>query len=352
MKKSFLVVLMCVLVFSCSSNDDGGSASGPSGSITAVNIPGIGSQNGGFGIDLKTTNAGLYFRVYKPNQDHVWIYRLPSGSPSSNWMMYDFPDIQTWHPYNTTNEGPDTFGIFYSSVTKNGFFSVNTNSPDPTMHNNPLSMFSASNASGFLIDNSERGYKWLFDGNTVLVKQNNNSNQYDIIATLPESISIQNVVASPDDAVVWIGGNEKCFRVTINGNVTAYDVSSFIDGGNFVNFVDKIRFSEDEVFFKCYDKVFRVNGSSVELFYEMKSILGFMGGDFAVDNKYMYATDGYKKDIDLGMETRFVPEPDFTDFENAMNYSAFSTGQIETSNNPTDRYVYVLTPDKLLFVAK
>jgi len=54
----------------------------------------------------------------------------------------------------------------------------------------------------------------------------------------------------------------------------------------------------------------------------------------------------------LGTEIRFVPEPNFTDFETAMNFTAFTSGQIEASKNPTDNYVYVLYTDKILFVTK
>jgi hypothetical protein len=179
-----------------------------------------------------------------------------------------------------------------------------------------------------------------------------------VICTLPEEGGVNFVEADPEDAIVWAGAGKQVHKITVNGNITTWDVSTFADP-DFVGtgYIDKIRFSEDDVFFKAENKVFKISGNTLSLFYTIDNGANFLGGDFAVDNTYMYASDGIKKHIDLLSEETFISDPPdvsntqaYMDYITQLNY--LNVGQLETSKNPTDGDLYVLASSKILVIPK
>jgi hypothetical protein len=362
LKRCFnLLGLFCLIsLSSCIFNNDGEDepkpSSAPLGEV--IDIPGIEIPGAGSSLELKTTNEGLYMHVSKFEDDSEWIYRLQIGGASPNWIFHRQPSIYfNWQPSNETTENPDDFAIFFSTIEKNGFVNINTGLPALLEEDNPYNN-GFSFTGHLLVDNSFLASEWAFFGSTVKIRQNNNLNKYDVICTLPEAGGVNIVEADPEDAVVWAGAGKKLHKITVNGDITTFDVSAFADPDFVLGSIDKIRFSEDDVFFKAENKVFIVEGGTdLRLFYTINNGANFMGGDFAVDNSYMYASDGVKKQIGLLTETSFVgeaPDPsntqDYMDYITQLNY--LNTGQLETSKSATDGDLYVLAQNRILVIPK
>lgn len=364
MKKHTLIgglVLSFMTLLSCGGSDDGGDGGGGSTETAPwLNDGGawgsvIDYPNGRNGIHLtmKTTNEGLY--VESLDGDTNYIDRLQFGGPSPEWSEWAFGDgINGYYPVKENSEQPSEFAIYFYNIHQHGFISMNSDVPAELLEDIPYEIGQWNPADIMAVDNSEQAYTWAFWGSEVRVKGADQS--YETIATLPTD-GVNFVEPDPDSAVMWVTSGSRLFRLTVNGDYDEYDVSAYHNPDIFLSSIEKVRFSGDDVYFRCQNNVFRIKGGTLSLFYEIDNGANFMGGDFAVDNHYMYATDGVRKQLSNGSESHIVPDmPNTTDQEVLMEYftntSAFASGQIETSKNATSGYLYILANDKILIVPK
>lgn len=339
------LLMFGLVVNGCSNEPDNTTPPGTWGAF--IEIPGVGPNVPGDAVsDLKVTNAGVYIEVDKASSENPWIYRLYGAN---SWTMHEQPQLYfDWEPTSYTNETSDGFSIFFSSVDKHGLVNINTGLPALIEENHPDG-FNALNE--MLIDNSSGAYKWAFFGSVVKIQDNTDVGVFNPICTLPEG-GIIFAEADPYDAVVWASGGTALYRITINGDVTVFDVSSYTDPDQITQSIAKIRFPYDplhkDVYFNYQNKVFKIeDGTTMSLFYTIDNGSNFLGGDFAVDRTHLYATDGTKKHLQLLTETSFVPpQPTTSNQTILMDYitklTALEVGPIEVSTNPNDDYIYVL----------
>ncbi len=373
MKKSVFVVkvfLISILFFSCGGSDDSGNGGGNNngwenvGSSAFgkyVQIPDISSIGGtGYALELKTTNEGLYMDVSKYTDNSNWTYRLQQGGPSPSWIFHEQPELYFgWEPTNPLNEVQDTFAVFFTTLYTNGYVNINTGLPTLLEEDNP---FVFSGAPTLLVDNSPGAYKWQFSGSDVKIQQNNSSGDYDIICTLPTPGGVSLTEADPSDAVVWAAAGAKLYKITVNGQITTFDVSSYDDPSFAFNFIEKIRFNYDvlheDVYFRFQNKIFKVtDGNTLSLFYTIDNGANYLGGDFCLDNSHLYTSDGIKKHLQSLSETNIIPDmPNTSNQEILIEYitqvNDFKVGQMETSKDPLNSNLYVLCGDKILVVPK
>lgn len=361
-----LLILIVVTINGCSKEDD---VTPPQDDVTppqnisgswgeVIPVPGITAGVAGDAVrDLKTSNEGIYMEVSMASSPNDWIYRL-TGFTLPTWIKHEEPDNYfDWEPSNENSEGVDDFAIYFQTIDKNGFVNINTGLPALLEENNP-----GSGLSEMLDDNSPGNYKWYFSGSDVMIKQNNNSGQYDTICTLPSG-GILFAEADPTDAVVWAAGTSTLYKITVNGTITVFDVSAYDDPAMVFHSIEKIRFPYDvlheDVYFRFQNKVFKIEeGNTLSLFYTINNQSAFLGGDFCVDNTFMYATDGTKKHLQLLNETNIIPPiPNTTNQQVLLDYisnvGSFNGGPIEVLKNSTDNYIYnIYQSTKLLRVPK
>lgn len=354
-----LLILIVVTINGCSKKDDVNDQQNTSGSWgEVIPIPGITEGVAGDAVrDLKTSNEGIYMEVTMASSPNDWIYRL-NGFLVPTWTKHEQPDLYfDWEPSNENSEDADDFAIYFQTINKNGFVNINTGLPALLQENNP-----GSASSEMLYDNSPGNYKWYFSGSDVKIKQNNSSGLYNTICTLPPG-GILFAEADPTDAVVWAATSTTLYKITVNGAVTPFDVSSYNDPSFIFSRIEKIRFPYDvlhkDVYFRFQNKVFKItDGNTLSLFYTINNESNFLGGDFCVDNSFMYTTDGTKKHLQLLNETNIIPPtPNTTNQQVLMDYisnvSSFKTGPIEVLKNSTDNYIYnIYRSRKLLRVPK
>lgn len=352
-----------LLLSSCSKEEpEPPSGNGPVNSSgawgTLVQIPELSQFSSGYALFLKPTNEGMYFEVTR-DDDSDWIYRLQNGGGSPSWLFHEQSDLFfEWAPSSVQNEQPNTLALFYSTISTNGFASINTSTPN--LDSPHPAGFSASNV--MLIDHSPMANQWAFFGNQVRVKQNNNTNNYDPICNVPNTGGVSFAEADPEDAVIWAAAGTEVYKITVNGDVTTFDVSAYTDPNQISQSIGKIRFCYDpihpDVYFNYQNKVFRIqDGTNLSLFYTIDNGANFFGGDFALDRSFLYTSDGVKKNLNLGTESSFVPpQPVTTDQAVLLNYitvlSALGAGNIEVSADPLDAYIYTINNDKIVKIPK
>ncbi len=338
-------LLISILTFglsSCVKDDDSEDTDGGAWG-EAVDIPGISTTVPGESVTgFRTTNNGVYVEVLKA--DVKYIYRLKMADGSPQWTFHEPTDLYfCWHPTNMLSESPDGFSIFFKTIDKHGQVNINTGLPSLMEEESP------EGATEMLIDNSSGAYTWAFFGSTVKIQDNNNIGEFTTICTLPESITFAE--ADPYDAVVYAAAGSRLYRITVNGDIRTFDVGSYADGSIFQSSISKVRFPHDElhkdVYFKYQNKVFRImDGTSLALFHTIDFGTDYLfGGDFCVDQTFMYATDGIKKHLYLLSEESLLPPAPATFNQNVLlehytNTNAFKLGPLEVSTNPTDRYIY------------
>jgi hypothetical protein len=366
----FLLSVITIGIFSSCSSDSASNSNSTTGFGEVITIPGITEVSGITGLppagdfvkNLKTSNEGIYMQVSLASTTNDWVYRL-HGFGLPTWTKHELPSggYQDWEISNPNSEWTDHFGIFFRTTNKNGLVSINTGLPALLEQNNP-----SFSVNEMLVDNSSMANKWAFSGNTVRIKQNNSSGLYNTICTLP-SAPILFAEADPTDAVVWAAGQTSTlYKITVNGDVTPFDVSSYNDPSFiFNNEIRKIRFPYDvsrkDVYFNYQNKVFKItDGNTLSLFYtfSLSDPNNVGGGDFCVDNTFMYGTDGIKKHLQFLNETNIIPPmPDSTNQQVILDYisnvSMFNNGKIEVLKNSMDNYIYTIySTYKLLRVPK
>jgi len=356
-----LLILFVVTINGCSKKDNNTPPQNTSVSWGQfIEIPGITSGVvGDNASELKTSNEGIYMRVDKGSTENPWIYRLQNGGIPS-WTFHEQSKLYfDWEPCNYITESADDFAIFFSTIDKNGYVNINTGLPFLLEEKHP-SGFSALNE--MLVDNSSGAYKWAFFGDVVKIQDNTNIGEYNTICTVPNGGGINFAEADPYDAIVWAASGKELYKITVNGAITVFDVSAYDNPDLLSHSIEKIRFSYDvlykDVYFRYQNKVFKIaDGNTLSLFYTINNGANFMGGDFCIDNSYMYSTDGTKKSLALLTETNIIPaQPTTTDQTILLNFiyqtSAFNIGPIEVSKDPLDSYIYAISRSKLLKVPK
>lgn len=350
----FLILVSAVVIINGCSKEVGGSSSvNPSNSGIwgeFIPIPGISAGVAGDNAsEIKTSNEGIYMRVDKASTDNPWIYRLQNGGIPT-WTFHEEPSLYfDWDPSNETTESIDHFAIFFSSIDKNGYVNINTGLPALLEEDHPAG-FSPLNE--MLVDNSSGAYKWAFFGDKVKIQDNTNVGAYNTICTVPNQGGINFAEPDPYDAIIWAASGAQLFKITVNGAITTFDVSAYDDPNMSFHNIDKIRFPYDElhkdVYFRYQNKVFKIaDGTTLSLFYTIDNGSNFLGGDFCVDNSFMYATDGTKKSLSLSTETNIIPkQPNTSKQDVLIDYftktGAFAVGPIEVSKDPLDSYIYLI----------
>ena len=301
--------------------------------------------------EIRTTDSGLYFSGFNSNADKVIISRCDAGNTTPNWINFVSSDVQSWRPERYENEAQNTFTVFYTTVSKHGFYTINTSTPS-LQTNSPQSLNNASTVTQIITDHSTYANKWIIDGRKIRV--NSPSGSWNLIKELPETPTVWE--ADPKDAVLWLGSATKFYRLTVNGSLTSYDLSSVNNTNYFNQYIRKIRFSDGDVFFNFQNKIIKVANNTAKVFYTSSSHSALFSIEFAVDPSYVYISDGIKKNIDLGTESKILPDASTsTSYDLLEKVITFqSSGSIETSNNAADQNLYVLKSDgkRLLIINK
>lgn len=154
---------------------------------------------------------------------------------------------------------------------------------------------------------------------------------------------------------------KKLYIINPNGQVITKDLSAYYDSSlSTYDFKNKFRSTNTGVYFQFQDKVLKLVGDeNLTLFYKIKySAGGPQLGDFCVDNNYLFATDGTRKELNGGKEVNIIPnQPNTTNPETLVDFiektTHFKTGELETSTNLNDKYIYVLGVNgKILVISK
>lgn len=344
MKTKLILFVFPILLLgiSCSTSDGESDDEQSNGSFGKwVNLP-----NDYTFTEIRTTNSGLYFMGFSSSADKFIISRCDAGNATPNWINFITTDIQSWRPNTYENEHQNTFTVFYTTVSKHGFYTINTSTPS-LQTNSPQSLNNASTVTEIIADHSTNANKWIIDGKKIRV--NTPSGGWNLIKELPETPTAWE--SDPTDAVLWLGSATKFYRLTVNGSLTSYDLSTIYNSNYFNQYIRKIRFADGDVFFNYQNKIIKIADNTAKVFYTNTEHSSSSSIEFAVDPTFVYVSNGIKKHIDLGTETNVLPDiSNSTSYDLIEKVTAFQSGLIETSNNAADQNLYVLANGKKMLI--
>lgn len=143
------------------------------------------------------------------------------------------------------------------------------------------------------------------------------------------------------DASVWIGAGTKLLCATGTGVAKEIDLSRYKVSGE----ISKLVSRQGELWVLCGADIFKVSDGVVSCFYTSSTGLY----TFAVDNDYVFTSDGYKIIRKLQKAVPILgAEPKSPTGQAAFNEAkaALPGCLMEVTGNPTDWYLYLLSVEK------
>ncbi|CAM3505536.1 hypothetical protein FSS13T_10040 [Flavobacterium saliperosum S13] len=381
-----ILILGSLFSFGSCSKDDEIKNSDPISSRFGefVNIPNF-DESINISTDFLATDSGLYMTVGNLNDGDDWIYRY--NLEQENILNGSWETVQ----YNTTS-GNDYLadktplhwnsellseheifiaGIFNAFETP-VYKTLNMSSGNTiSQENAPIHNFNPSdmNSHGSILKD-DLGQDWaVFRGGTVsnsnlhVVKIRYGNLPFETVCSLTAEGSLYYSTSQVSSNLYALSYQEKkLFIIKPSGQVTTKDLSTYYDSSlSIYGYKNKFRFSNTGVYFQFQDKVLKlVNDENLTLFYTIQyEAFGEQLGDFCVDNDYLFATDGTRKELTgFYSEINIIPSPPNPAYQELLldhitKTSFFKTGYLETSTDPNDKYIYVMGVDgRILVISK
>lgn len=384
-----LIALSCIFFLgSCSKDDDGVTDSDPISSRFGefITLPDF-DPNVQISSEMLASDEGLYMTVGNTNNVDDWIYRYDLKQEEilkGTWQKIrynpttavDFVEEKT--PVNPNSEKVSEHEIFitptFYKFTTPVFRTMNMASGSTVKDENaPAHDFSYQTGGTYKsfgnIVRDDFGQTWaVFKGETVsdanlhVVKLRYGNLAFNTVCTInAKGILYYSTSTVSSDLYALSYGEQKLFIIKPNGQVITKDLSPYYDASlSTYSFKNKFRSNNSGIYFQFQEKVLKLWGDNLSLFYTIKAIVGGPQlGDFCVDNDYLFASDGTRKELTGTFKTvNIIPEMPKTSnpailLEHTERTTFFKVGELETSANPSDKYIYVLgTNGKILVVSK
>lgn len=347
-----------------------------------VELPNF-DKNTNTATELLATDRGLYMTVGSINNVDDWIYRydlVQDNILKGNWQKIqynptsglDFVNDKTPLHYNSETVSEHEIFItpeFYAFSTP-VFRTLNMASGNTVSQENAPKhdFYSADMGSNGKIIKDDFGQDWaVFQGGTV---SNNNQHvikirygnlPFNTVCTITATGNMLYSASLLSSNLYALSYQEKkLFIINPNGQVITKDLSAYYDSSlSTYDFKNKFRSASTGIYFQFQDKVLKLVDANLTLFYKIKySGGGQQLGDFCVDNNYLFATDGTRKELNGGKEINIIPnQPTTSNQEILRDYiektTHFKVGELETSTNINDKYIYVLGGNgKILVISK
>lgn len=354
--RNALVIAACTTLVAagCSGGGGGGSAGGGAGPKAAagyIEIPDCDRANA---RSLRINNRGLYVKCDSTaSGGPSTIHRLELGGPSPSWYTHKPGFYVTgFEPTKRDTEKTDEFSIFWFTLKNHGYFSVNSDSPASEAVNPNTGV---SNIRHMLVDNSPSANTWAFiyggpgwEVWRISPISTGGAVTFEKLVPAPAP-GAEYVEADDSDAFVWAGLGTKLAKISITKTVEEVDLST----AGATNPITKIRVKNGDAWVQAGRKLFRVKSpTDVKLFATIASATGMtIGGSFAVDDNFVYLTDGRKINVDSGAESEFfsttIAPSSGTSVDDIMMRTEFqSSMNLEVSSDSLDSYVYMVSTSK------
>ncbi|MEX6690069.1 hypothetical protein QTN47_21350 [Danxiaibacter flavus] len=349
-----------------------------------VEIPDF-NQSANISSQLLATDNGLYMTVGNNNDGDDWIYRYnldQNDILKGTWQKVQYnptPDndyLDNKTPLHFKSELVSEHEIFitptFYAFETPVFKTVNMASGNivsqvnaPTHDFDPADMHSYGT-----ILKDDFGQDWaVFRGGTVsnnnlhVVKLRYGNLPFNKVCSITaEGELLYSTSASSSNLYALSYQEKKLYIIKTNGQVITKDLSPYYNSSlSIYDFKNKFRFSNTGVYFQFQNKVLKlVNDENLTLFYTIQYVGGGEQlGDFCVDNDYLFATDGTRKELAGSYkEVNIIPQqPNTSNQEILLDYvektNFFKTGYLETSTDPDDNYIYILGVNgKILVISK
>lgn len=205
---------------------------------------------------------------------------------------------------------------------------------------------------------------YMTDDKNVHIIKRKVGNSYDQVSRIVAKGELLYAAANNEGLYAISPTDKKLFVINPESGHTTYDLSEYYDAQwDLYSYKIKFRFSNNATFFQYQNKVLKLNegNKTLSLFYTIKAVYGgVQAGDFCVDNDYLFTTDGTRKELNgFHKEVNIIPPPPKTTnqeifMEHMDRTTVFQAGELETSTNPDDKYIYVLdgVKGRILVVSK
>jgi hypothetical protein len=351
------------------------------------------ASQGDFAHDFKTTDNGLYMVVsnsQKEADDFIYRYELPtSGSVlEGDWSNYRFnltSDGDYFSDYAPVYMQSEKFGqkeVFirplYHAFDTPVYRTVSMISGNTLKETAaPAHKFSYATGGSYnsfanqIFKNTSGGADWLcFQGETVsdndlhVIKKRYGNLNPEFACNIKANGEMLYSKGANENLYALSPADKKLFVIKTNNEVKTYNLSNYYDPNYAVyNYKNKFRSSNTGVYFQVQNKVLKLDEGNgvVSLFYTIQANGGGPElGDFCVDNDYLFATDGTRKELaGFNKKINIIPsKPSTSNQEILLDYisktTSFKTGEMETFTNPNDKYIYILDglQGKILVISK
>jgi hypothetical protein len=382
------IMLGSVLIIGCSKGDDIKDKDPISSRFGEfVEIPDFDENTTG-STELLATDQGLYITLANTNDVDDWIYRYDLDQEdilNGSWEKVQYKPtseldfISTKTPLNWKMESVSQHEIFitpkFYAFKMPVFKTLNmSNGNTIKQENAPIHNFSYAHQGTYesygKILKGAYGDDWaVFQGQTVsddnlhVIKIRYGNLPFNNVCSITAEGELFYTLSLTTSNLYALSYQEqKLFIINSNGQIITKDLSTYYDSDlSLYDFKNKFRFSNTGVYFQFQDKVLKLVGDdNISLFYTIQYEGNFVElGDFCVDNDYLFATDGTRKELTgFYKEVNIIPDPPTTSNQEIfLDYiektTHFKIGELETSTNPNDKYIYVLGANgKILVISK
>lgn len=337
--------------------------------------------------ELSATDTGLYMTIGNLNDGDDWIYRYnldQNDILKGTWQKIqynptsgtDFVNNKTALHWNSESVSEHEVFItpeFYAFETP-VFRTMNLASGNTVSQEDaPIHSFSyvgggTYESHGHVLKD-DGGLNWeVFKGETVsdfnlhIIKNRYGKLPLNMTCSITAEGELFYSTSSKTSNLYALSYQEKkLYIIKTNGEVITKDLSAYYDNNlSIYDFKNKFRSSNTGVYFQFQDKVLKLVDENLSLFYKIQYIYGGTQlGDFCVDNDYLFATDGTRKELTgFYKEVNIIPQqPNTSNQDILLDYiekvNFFKAGELETSTNTSDKYIYVLGVNgKILIISK
>lgn len=394
MKQLTILFVLCFFAASsCKKKGSDGPTTDSTSSRTyfgdSIEIPGLVYPGGHTPLYLKTTNSGVYIQVDLGDTElitNIFRYQINKNlivsSLPDSWMKHRSEELyHDWEPFHVYDENEHQLCVRYMELYTHGLYNKDAFGESKTVCTTPT-VNGMYNTPCMKYDYSSPRRLWIFDWDSTLLLSppyDFSSAAYNYVDATRKFFSngvigdryyINFGDAFPDPYVtkrIWVMfTGDSLLRLDDDGTMKFFDFSSYHNPNILTPLSPKVAFPLDkfntDVYFRYENKVFKIGpAGDVVLFYtiNLAEIGGIYSGDFTVDDKYMYASDGYKKalgDMVHSAMSYFPPKPTSGNAYqlqlNIRQRTSFMLGPIEVSKNVEDPHIYAIDHNTLLIVPK
>jgi len=351
------------------------------------------ASEGDFAHDFKATDNGLYMVVsntQKATDDFIYRYELPiNGSVlEGSWSNYRFnltAEEDYFSDYTPMYMQSEKFGqkevfirplyhAFETPVYRTASMISGNMIKETAAPTHKFTYATGGSYNSFanqIFRNSSGGADWVcFQGETVsdndlhVIKKRYGNLTPEFVCNIKANGEMLYSKGVNENLYALSPTDKKLFVIKTNNEVKTYNLGNYYDPNLAVyNYKNKFRSSNTGVYFQVQNKVLKLDEGNgvVSLFYTIQANGGGAElGDFCVDNDYLFATDGTRKELaGFNKEINIIPSrPNTSNQDIVLDYiskiTSFKNGEMETFTNPEDKYIYILDGllGKVLVISK